>query len=43
MSLVTMAMCSGRTERPMRMGGLAEKVTMAFELGVSIERNVSRR
>ena len=43
MALVTMEMCSGRTERPMWMGGLTEKVTMALELGVSVERNVCRR
>ena len=43
MALVAVAMCSGRTERPMRMGDLAEKVTMALESGVSVERNVSRR
>ena len=43
MALVTMAQCSDRTERPMQMGGLAEKVTMAFELVVSVERNMSRR
>ena len=43
MALVAVAMCSGRTERPMRMGDLAEKVTLALESGVSVERNVSRR
>ena len=43
MALVTMAMCSGRIERPMRMGDLAEKLTMALESDVSVERNVSRR
>ena len=43
MALVTMAMFSGRTERPMWMGGLVEKVTMALESGGSVERNVSRR
>jgi hypothetical protein len=43
MALVAVAMCSGRTERPMRMGDLAEKVTMALESGVSVERNVSSR
>ena len=44
MALVTIAMFfSGRTERPMWMGGLVEKVTMALESGGSVERNVSRR
>ena len=43
MAFVTMAMCWGKTEQPMRMGGFVGKVMMALELGVSVERNVSRR
>ena len=43
MTFGTMAMCWGRTEQPMRIGGFVGKVMMALELGVSVERNVSRR
>ena len=43
MAWVTMAMWFERTERPMRMGGLAGKVIIAWDAGVRDGMNVSRK